>query len=401
MEGSTLASESASVAVRVIEKGSHLFVAKNYSLHKGKNGVDKEIESEEFIVGGHTWTIRFYPVGKTIGDHNSGFASLFIFLKKPTSYPVRFLYDMTVLDQSNKGKDYCGYSNFKSYPYFGIVLFRPGSSAMFGCPQFIKRKTLESSHYLKDDCLKFRVTIGVLSSRNHNLHLIKVPECSNIGADFRELLHNKEGVDVFFKVGNERFCAHKWILVARCPLFLRHLPDNCKEIEITDMEPRIFKAMLWFVYTGNLQEEDDEYSNPSILESFMGKMLAVADRYEFKGLKNICEFRISTRISGKSVPYLLHLAQLYNANELKMACVRFVAENESGLEIMDSNGYKYLKETCPLLFLELAYKEKGSINKHQERDLCSKLLSSVKGSFVTMLAPENKIDEKHKIKKKA
>lgn len=91
--------------------------------------------------------------------------------------------------------------------------------------------------------------------------------------------------------------------------------------------------MLWFVYTGTLLEEelDDSDFSPSLLVSFTGKMLEAADRYQFKALKKLCESRISQRISRQSVPYVLHLAELCHAKELKEACLIFGAENGAGL----------------------------------------------------------------------
>ncbi|KAI3454319.1 hypothetical protein Pfo_010982 [Paulownia fortunei] len=388
------ASESASATVRRMEKGSHEWVVENYSLHKGI-GVNKAIESEEFIVGGHRWMIRLFPDGKRVEAYNVGDASLFISLRSENSDPVRFLYELYVLDQSGKGIHW-GHTLFEGKV---IACLRPGINC--GKLHFIKRASLESPDYLKDDCLKFRCTIGVLTSQIQKLPLINVPK-SNIGADFGKLLESKQGADVFFKVANERFCAHKWILTARSPVFRSRLKDchQPQEIVIPDMESRIFKAMLRFIYTGTLPEEEQEAVSDSgsiMLKSFMGKMLAAADQFELKRLKKICESHILERVSEESVAYLLHLADLCHATELKAACLRFAAENQDA--VMESDGCEYLKEICPSLFLELAgYKENPSSSGAGELDFCRKILSAVKESFVGIFWSQNASDMKHKIK---
>ncbi|GFP88469.1 BTB/POZ and math domain-containing protein 6 [Phtheirospermum japonicum] len=79
------------------------------------------------------------------------------------------------------------------------------------------------------------------------------------------------------------------------------------------MEPRIFKAMLWFIYTGTLEDEDQKvvnYSGSSVLNSFMGKVLAAAHQFELTKLKRVCESRISGELSAESVAFVLHLADL-------------------------------------------------------------------------------------------
>ncbi|KAG8378634.1 hypothetical protein BUALT_Bualt07G0005800 [Buddleja alternifolia] len=375
--------ESCSVTVRRMEKGCHDFVVKNYnSLCKD---VDKVIESEQFAVGDHSWTLCFYPGGKTIDAHNAGYASLFV---SPKSQTLQCLFQFSVLNQSGKGKNYTT-SLFRNRPKQLVTVKR---NTFAGHSRYIKRTMLESSDYLKDDCLKIRGTIGVLTTHIQKMPIIRVPE-SNIGTGFAKFLESREGADVSFQVAGETFCAHKCMLAARSPVFMSCLSEDQQhqEIDIPNMEPRIFKALLWFIYTGMVQEDDQEAFGGSpclILESFWGKMLAAADHFQLKGLKKICESRILERLSGESVAYLLHLADLYHATELKDVCFKFLAENQ--FDIMDSDGSNYLKEACPLLYLELAGCNENpmvQLNRGKERHFCSKILSVVKDSFGGMFLP--------------
>jgi speckle-type POZ protein len=107
---------------------------------------------------------------------------------------------------------------------------------------------LETSDYLKDDCLKINCTVGVVVSATNcsQLNSIQVPE-SDIGAHFGMMLDNMEGSDVIFNVGGEKFHAHKLVLSARSPFFRSKFFDGVekdeKEIVISDLEPKVFKVI--------------------------------------------------------------------------------------------------------------------------------------------------------------
>ena len=121
-----------------------------------------------------------------------------------------------------------------------ILLFR-------GYKRFFRRALLETSDFLKDDCLKINCTVGVVVSAIDcsRLHSIQVPE-SDIGAHFGMLLENMEGSDVVFDVAGEKFHAHKLVLAARSPVFRNEFSDRLEEetqeIVITDLEPKVFKV---------------------------------------------------------------------------------------------------------------------------------------------------------------
>jgi len=90
--------------------------------------------------------------------------------------------------------------------------------------------------------------------------------------------------DVTFEVGEERFAAHRLVLGARSSVFMAELLGPMKEknrhIRIDDMEPRVFKAMLHFIYTDSLHKmhKRDTYAMDQHL-------LVAADRYGLERLK--------------------------------------------------------------------------------------------------------------------
>lgn len=96
-----LSSPTSSLSLTQTINGSHHFTIKGYSLSKGI-GIGKHIASDNFSVGGYQWAIYFYPDGKNPED-NSTYVSVFIALASEGT-DVRALFELTLVDQSGKGK---------------------------------------------------------------------------------------------------------------------------------------------------------------------------------------------------------------------------------------------------------------------------------------------------------
>ncbi|KAJ9189106.1 hypothetical protein P3X46_000437 [Hevea brasiliensis] len=355
-ETSPLVSPSSSRSVTETVNGSHRFVIQGYSLAKGM-GVGKHIASDNFTVGGYQWAIYFYPDGKNPED-NSTYVSVFIALASEGT-DVRALFELTLVDQSGKGKHKV-HSHFdrslESGPY--TLKYR---GSMWGYKRFFRRALLETSDFLKDDCLKINCTVGVVVSAIDcpRLHSIQVPE-SDIGAHFGMLLENMEGSDITFNVAGEKIHAHKLVLAARSPFFRSKFFDAEEEdkqvVHITDLEPKVFKAMLHFIYRDTLTEDVDMETSSSscislVSETLTAKLLAAADRYGLDRLRLMCESHLCKDISVSSVASILALADCHHATELKAVCLNFAAENLAA--VMRSDGFEYLKENCPSLQSEL------------------------------------------------
>ncbi|XP_043701687.1 BTB/POZ and MATH domain-containing protein 4-like isoform X1 [Telopea speciosissima] len=349
-------SPTSSLSVTETVNGSHKFVIQGYSLAKGM-GIGKHIASDNFHVGGYEWAIYFYPDGKNPED-NSTYVSVFIALASEGT-DVRALFELTLVDQSGKGKHKV-HSHFdrslESGPY--TLKYR---GSMWGYKRFFRRAMLESSDFLKDDCLRINCTVGVVVSAidSSRLHSIHVPD-SDIGAHFGMLLENQEGSDVIFDVAGEKFHAHKLVLAARSPVFRAQFFDGLEEdkheIVITDLEPKVFKAMLLFIYKDTVIEDEELVSSSSscissVSETLAAKLLAAADKYGLMRLRLICESYLCKDISVNSVAQTLALADRYHAMELKAVSLKFAAENLGA--VIRSNGFEYLKENCPALQSEL------------------------------------------------
>ncbi|CAN6213213.1 unnamed protein product [Urochloa humidicola] len=336
------ASPTSSRSVTETVNGSHRFVIQGYSLAKGM-GVGRHIASETFSVGGFQWAVYFYPDGKNPED-NSAYVSVFIALASDGT-DVRALFELTLLDQSGKGKHKV-HSHFdrslESGPY--TLKYR---GSMWGYKRFFRRTALETSDFLKDDCLKINCTVGVVvSSIDYSRpHSIQVPD-PDIGYHFGSLLDNQEGVDVILNVGGERFHAHKLVLAARSHVFRSQFfgdesdgennevdeSDELSEFFIDDMEPKVFKAMLHFIYRDTLVDEYElgaSSSDGSVFDTLTAKLLAAADTYGLGRLRSLCESYLCKGITVASVASTLALAERHRAMELKAVCLKFSAENLS------------------------------------------------------------------------
>ncbi|CAF2126459.1 unnamed protein product [Brassica napus] len=382
--GSSKSSLTESTSRTETINGSHEFKISGYSLAKGM-GIGKYVASDTFMVGGYSWAIYFYPDGKSPED-NSVYVSLFIALASEGA-DVRALFELTLVDQS-------GNERHKVHSHFGRTLESGPYTlkyrgSMWGYKRFFKRTLLESSDYLKDNCLLVRCCVGVVKSHTEGPRSYNIPvPVSDLGHQFGKLLESGKGVDVTFQVDGETFPAHTLVLAARSPVFRAQLfgplkNQNTKRIEIEDMEAPIFKVLQLLLFFAALQVNPISFSISYIviclqmflhfiywdelpdMEDIMGTdlkwastlvaqhLLAAADRYALERLRTICESKLCEGISINTVATTLALAEQHHCFQLKAACLKFIALPQNLKAVMETDGFDYLKESCPCLLSEL------------------------------------------------
>ncbi|TYG78205.1 hypothetical protein ES288_D02G039700v1 [Gossypium darwinii] len=336
--------------------GSHEFKIKGYSLAKGM-GVGKYMASDAFMVGGYEWAIYFYPDGKS-AENNATYVSLFIALASEGT-DVRALFELTLLDQSGKDRH-------KVHSHFGRMLESGPYTlkyrgSMWGYKRFFKRTLLGTSDYLKDDCLSIRCCVGVVKSHTEGpkIYSITVPP-SDIGQHFGKLLESGKGADVKFEVDGEIFDAHKLVLAARSPVFRAQLfgplkDQNTQSIRVEDMEAPVFKALLHFIYWDALPDMEELMGSTSKWASTLvaQHLLAAADRYALERMRLLCEAKLCEGVTINTVATTLALAEQHNCLHLKGVCLKFIALPENLKAVMQTDGFEYLKESCPGVLTEL------------------------------------------------
>ncbi|XP_019151698.1 PREDICTED: BTB/POZ and MATH domain-containing protein 3-like isoform X1 [Ipomoea nil] len=344
--------ESCSRSINETVNGSHRFTIRGYSLAKGM-GPGKYIASDTFSVGGYDWAVYFYPDGKNAED-SSVYVSAFIALASDGA-DVRALFELTLLDQSGKGKHKV-HSHFDRSLEGGPYSLKYKGS-MWGYKRFFKRTSLESSDYLKDDCLAMDCTVGVVRTRveGPKKYRVSVP-ASDMGQNLKYLMDSEIGCDIVFQVGKETFKAHKLVLAARSPVFRAQFfgligNPNTEEVEIQDIEPSIFKAMLQFVYSDQLPDLLEITCSTWTSTIMLQHLLAAADQFGLDRLKQLCEAKLCEGVTADTVATTLSLADQHGCSQLKAICLKFAATNLG--VVMQSEGFRHLEESRSSLLSEL------------------------------------------------
>ncbi|TQE07214.1 hypothetical protein C1H46_007267 [Malus baccata] len=301
--------ESCSRSISETVNGSHRFTIKGYSLAKGM-GAGKYLMSDTFAVGGYDWAIYFYPDGKNPEDSNA-YVSVFIALVSEGT-DVRALFELTLVDQTDSGKDKV-HSHFDRALEGGPYTLKYRGS-MWGYKKFFRRSLLETSEFLKDDCLVLNCTVGVVRTRleQPKQFTITVPS-SDMGRDLKDFLDSEAGCDI------------------------------------------VFQAMLLFIYTDKFPDIHEVMgSSPLCTFTVMVQhLLAAADLYNLDRLKLLCESKLCKEITTETVATTLALAEQHQCRQLKDVCLKFAANPSNLGAVMQSDGYKHLEESCPSMLVEL------------------------------------------------
>ncbi|XP_051186139.1 BTB/POZ and MATH domain-containing protein 2-like [Lolium perenne] len=229
----------------------------------------------------------------------------------------------------------------------------------------ISRTILERSGYLSNDAFsvrcEFRVPVNsaetVLLPTEEPPPSSPTPNHEHAEALIR-FITNDVPTDVTLEVGGETFWAHRRFLAAQSSVFAALFTGPMREntapsIRIDDMEPLVFKAMLDFIYTGNLvpPAEDHEGDNQIAMTQHL---LVAADRYDLQRLKSTCAEKLRAYIDMSTVATTLDLAQRHRCHELKDACFDFLAQTKGNLKaILKSDGFEQLITDYPLVIVEL------------------------------------------------
>ncbi|CAN6269557.1 unnamed protein product [Urochloa humidicola] len=297
--------------------GYHVLRIDGYSRTLGKNCGALCFMSCPFRAGSHAWRIGYYPRG-SLG--NQGFISLYLFLVDDSvaeSVTVEFKFSM--LDPYLKPLKHV-INSCLAKPLM-VTFLAPGS--FYGYGRLISCKTLGQLRDLrKYDCFAVRVDLRIVKEEDPSTMLPSPDTHDHLGY---LLYRNKEHADVEFRVGEETFAAHRLLLEARSPVFKAKLLGPNEEgettavVQINDMEPRVFEAMLSFIYTDSWPKMESKDEG-----AMSQRLFVAADQYGLQRLKLMCECRLCNLIDASSVAEILLLADKYQCTALKEACFDFI-----------------------------------------------------------------------------
>ncbi|XP_024312119.1 BTB/POZ and MATH domain-containing protein 1-like [Brachypodium distachyon] len=174
-----------------------------------------------------------------------------------------------------------------------------------------------------------------------------------------DMLKNGEGTDVAFSVDGQVFRAHRCLLAARSPVFKAELfgptiTNECaiRRIQIDDMEPSVFEALLHFIYTDSLPDNHKDGEDAATTR----RLLVAAHRYRVDMLKFICETKLTETVDVSSVATMLILAEQHGCPQLRRVCIAFLASPEMLGAVMKTVGFKRLVATCPSVMEQILEK---------------------------------------------
>uniref|UniRef100_R7W5I1 BTB/POZ domain-containing protein n=1 Tax=Aegilops tauschii TaxID=37682 RepID=R7W5I1_AEGTA len=148
-------------------------------------------------------------------------------------------------------------------------------------------------------------------------------------------------------------CTHaaqneRLLLRAVLQLFGPMMENDAKSIQIDDMEAKVFKMMLHFIYTDTLPNIDEG----EIVEMAQHLFVA-ADRYNLERLKLICANMLCNYMDVSTVATTLALAEQHDCDRLKEVCYRFLASFQNLKAVTLTDGFKHLKIIRPNILEEL------------------------------------------------
>lgn len=312
---------------------------------------ENETIKSRWDVCGHEWEIRVYP--RALRDYCYVVALQLVFLGESGRSGFRASLHCQLIDPRGKIEPSVEQTVTKKFQRPQEV-----SAALL---KLISRDDLARSGYLSDDTLTVRCTIAVLEKlpipkiQAKTDFAVALPP-TNLHQQFGELLRSGTVSDVTILVSDKSFPAHKLILSMRSPVFMAEffgeMKEKCsRQVEVKDMDPTVFKAMLHFIYTDTVPELDQRIEEAATMAQHL---LVAADRYGLDRLKLICESKLSGGISVDTAATTLALAEQHNCSQLKARCVEFIVSTPEVLDaVLATEGYHYLAASCPSVLADL------------------------------------------------
>ncbi|CAL5007497.1 unnamed protein product [Urochloa decumbens] len=367
--------------------GTHVFDILGYSQHRGIGGL-YSIRSAVFDVAGYDWVIFFYPdgfgdlhdaaagggIGAGAGGGGFDLVSAYLRLLTTGRGKVRASCDLRLVNPAT------GASASAHPALVAIREFDPDSeSGSKICPcLYIGRGELEGT-YVRNDRLTMECVVTVKKdpkvSKSKPFPSIRVPP-SNLKRQLAGLLESREGSDVTFAVAGETFAAHRLVLAMRSPVFKAELCGPMREagterpIVIEDMQPDVFRAMLYFIYTDSMDYNEDlkrDYHSGNC--DMVRHLLVAADRYAVERLKLTCQSILCSNLHVRNVATTLALADQHHCERLKNACIDFMCFSNDMDAIVATQGYKDLLTTSPSVLADVMVRMSKAGKKLTDRAL--------------------------------
>ena len=333
-------SRSPSSVIRI----EHIWIIENFSLLSQNTGEalwspifsdlsEKKVE----------WKLQLFPKGEEV--KSKGFISLFLWLNNPKQdYDFKLIVSVKLILQNKKQTVL---EQFNGTMQFDVI-----NNLGLGFEKFLNLNKLTPATLPEDELhVKCEIMYAVEQTSLSGSSSISLPLLSSSGSligHFKNLIDTKTLTDLVIQVQEEKFDAHKIILSARSSVFLAMFQSDLTEkqtntVKIEDIEPAVFKEVLRFIYTDQVENMDE------LAEG----LLAAAERYMLELLKEKCASHLATKITVENCAHLLLLADLHSAAVLKTFVLDFFRSRAA--EVAQTASWQQLMQSAnPLLFRDIS-----------------------------------------------
>jgi len=153
-----------------------------------------------------------------------------------------------------------------------------------------------------------------------------------------QLLESGNYADTVFDIDGTKFSVHRNILCQRAPVLAESTEEaGSSEIPLSGVDPDMFKLLLRFIYTDEIQPNANFQA-----------VLELANRFECSRLKLAAEFKIVEEgINADNAAGLLLLADSNTCELLHEETIEYISKNIS--LVMESDEWKKLEKSPKLM----------------------------------------------------
>jgi len=193
-------------------------------------------------------------------------------------------------------------------------LLKPANKAPMGTRYSVERNSgLGTAQLLRLDLIP-KNEIAILYSMEYlPQETVEENDCTiKLQSDFIDMLESAKFTDVTFVIQEEEVAAHKNVLASRSSYFEKMFDSDMQEsvsnrVEVTDVQPDTFQAVLSYLYGGVMEEESFES---------LAELIAAADKYGLDELKKICESTLRYNLQFDNIIDALLVADTHNCTSL-------------------------------------------------------------------------------------
>ena len=294
---------------------------------------DEGVDSPDFTCFDHDWKVEIYPGGEE--DSDEGNVAVYLW-HLSNDGGISVTYCMSVRDSTGKEVAHLEPSGPE---YFNSYNEEEDIADCWGNADFAKYPIMIDA--LVYGTLTIEVRMRLKEIKSTKQFIPENPMCSNI----LEKFNDEDSADIVFEVGigtqqtkdkrkkvktsTINFYAHRFILqdVSTTLAEMCNASDGggSTPIAITDIEPGVFKHILYYMYGGEISDDD--------LEADAKDMIGACDKYGLVGLKLEAEacYVKTTQFSVDNMIDNLLYADSKNLALLKEAVMDYIVSNKNSI----------------------------------------------------------------------